>query len=44
VNLPSKGKNPDATIFDRSVKHIYEPAPSMQKQDLPCILLYLQID
>lgn len=34
----------DATIFDRRVKHMHEPAPSVQKQDLPCILLYLQID
>lgn len=33
-----------ATCFNRTVPHLHEPAPSMQKSDLPAVMLYVQND
>lgn len=33
-----------AATFDRTLWHMHEPAPSMNRQDLPVLLLYAQVD
>ncbi|ARU40240.1 hypothetical protein CCB80_03425 [Armatimonadetes bacterium Uphvl-Ar1] len=34
----------DSVVFDRTLMRMHEPAEGMEKGDLPCVILYLQID
>lgn len=34
----------DSLVFDRTLLRMHEPADGMEKGDLPCVILYLQID